>query len=42
MIDPLRGAGDCMDKAANHGTEPAQVLIFQVSAPEEPFLVPTE
>jgi quercetin dioxygenase-like cupin family protein len=38
MLEPI----NVKVRAANHGTEPAQVLIFQVSAPEDPFLVPTE
>jgi len=29
-------------RAANHGSEPASVVIFQVSGPEAPFMTPTK
>jgi quercetin dioxygenase-like cupin family protein len=29
-------------RAANHGNEPAEVVIFQVSEAQDPFLVPTK
>lgn len=38
MLEPI---GTRM-RAANRGTEPVEVVIFQVSAPDAPFLVPTD
>ena len=38
LLEPI----DVEVRAANHGSVPATVIIFQVSSPQEPFLTPTK